>query len=111
MGTWKTKRNDTYPPLETTLTDADGLAVNLAGSTVAFIMRSTGDSSVKVQSAMAFVTDGTDGKVEYEWQAADTDEAGLFLAEYQVIYGSGEKQTFPTVGYDKVLIYGDLDDS
>ncbi len=109
MGTWKVKRNDTYPPLVTTLTDADDVAVNLAGASVMFLMRDISNSALTVRAAMSFVTDGSDGQVQYDWDPADTATAGMYIAEYEVTYATGEVQTFPTSGYDRVLIWGDLD--
>lgn len=109
MATWRHKRNDTYPDLTVTLKDSAGSAVDVSGATVKFIMRAVAESVPKVNAAMSFVTDGSNGQVKYEWLAADTDEAGMYWAEYQVTYAGGDIQTFPTVGWDRVLIYGDLE--
>lgn len=111
MALWKHKRHDTYPVLTATLSDAAGTAVDVSGATIKFIMRKVGETEPTVNAAMTFVTDGTNGQVKYTWQTGDTEDAGLYYCEYQVTYAGGEVQTFPTVGFDKVHIYGDLDDS
>ena len=115
MGTWKIKRNDTVPPFSTTLTDASNDVVDLTGATVKFIMKSQANGEVKVASTVTTGPGGaaldTTGVYEYAWTGADTDTAAEFWAEHEVTYPSGKKQTFPTVSYDIIIIYGDLDDS
>lgn len=48
------------------------------------------------------------GYVEYVWAAGDTDTAGRFVAEWRVVFTDGTVQTYPTVGFDNVLIEGEI---
>lgn len=48
------------------------------------------------------------GLVRYTWQPADTDTAGLFDAECQVLYSDGGIETFPEDGYISIDIKADL---
>lgn len=115
MGTWRIKRHDTYPPFSVTLYDADGIAVDLTGSTVQFVMRLEDVTTLKVDGAMTGPNGGAfdaTGVAEYPWVAADTDTEGTYLAEYQVTFpANAGKQTFPTKGYDRVIVGEDLDDA
>lgn len=78
-------------PAITQVISADGTPVNLSGATVVFRMRPVGSSDLKVDAAAAFVTDGTDGQVKYEWAALDVDTAGNYLV-WWVVTQSGETQ-------------------
>jgi hypothetical protein len=41
--------------------------------------------------------------VEYAWQVADVDTAGVFDAEWSLAYANGT-QTVPTSGYVSILV-------
>lgn len=102
------KQGDRSPAISSTL-EYDGEAVDLFGASVKFVMRlpgSTGDAKV---NASATVTSTDDGAVEYEWAAGDTDEAGLYIAEWIVTYAGGTQQTFPPDDYLYVLVKETLD--
>jgi hypothetical protein len=47
------------------------------------------------EGAADVVGDPTLGEVEYEWQPGDTDIAGNFLGEFDVLYTNGKTETFP----------------
>lgn len=116
------KANDRRPSIEATLGfQGSALPEALTGS-VTFIMRranlATGAGSTptvtedppKVDAA-ATIVDGALWKVRYDWLEGDTDEPGTYLAEWEVSFGDGAKQTFPTTGYHWITIYPDLDGS
>jgi hypothetical protein len=111
----KIKRHDTAPVFTATLTDSAGAVVDLTGATAVFHMRDESDSSLKIDSGAMTGPGGgaldATGVVEYPWVVGDTDRAGLFFAEVEVTYPSSRVQTFPVTGYDKVHIFGDLDDA
>jgi hypothetical protein len=99
------KRNDTAPAFEVTLT-ADDMAVDLTSSSVRFhMMNSAGD--VVIDAAATLVTPAS-GIVKYVWQTGDTDTAGRYKAEWEVTFTDSTIRTFPTPGYDKVRILGDI---
>lgn len=110
MSTWKIKRNDTAPAITKSLVDADGAVVDLTGATVAVLMRDTLDSALKINLAAATVVTPATGAVSYQWVTGDTDTAGLFELEWVVTFAGGTKRSLPATTYDRVMIYGDLDD-
>ena len=108
MADWTMKRNDTGPVITATLKDAAGAAVNLTTATqVKFKMRAVAPGSLKVDGT-ATVTNAAGGQVSYAWQAADTDTAGDYYAEWEVTFASGLIETFPNAGYITITIVADL---
>lgn len=100
MADFYIKRGDRLPKISSTLKDAAGAAVNLTGAAVKFQMKKIGASARKVDTAATVVGQAEDGKVEYAWGATDTDETGMFEAEWEVAIG-GLIQSFPN---DKHLL-------
>ena len=101
------KRGDTSPRLAKQLLDHDGAAVSLSGATVVFHMKD-GDGNVVVDGGAATVTDAAAGEVRYDWQAGDTDEAGIFYGEFEVTYADASVETFPNSGYLTIAITADI---
>ncbi|MGE0371946.1 MAG: BppU family phage baseplate upper protein [Gammaproteobacteria bacterium] len=100
------KRNDLLPEFVVQLLDGDRQPVDLAGSSVSFLMRLPDGSSAKVDAAATIVQEDA-GIVKYTWASGDTDTAGDYRAEWEVTF-SGKPQTFPNDGYDTVHILEDL---
>jgi hypothetical protein len=97
------KQQDTSPALESTITGSDGLPLNLLESDfVDFVMKKPDSNTVITRPAT--LTEPRDGVVVYEWGAGDTDESGIMLAEWQVHYADGSKESFPNVGYIEIHI-------
>jgi L-aminopeptidase/D-esterase-like protein len=107
MTTVTVKQGDTSPIIQNTLTDADGNAVDVTGATIRFHMfdRRTGEESI--DAAGAIVT-ATSGIVKYTWQAGDTATVGAYNYEWEVTYSDATVGTFPTSGYNLVIIEDDL---
>jgi len=104
-----TKQNDTTPPIEVVLTDANGFPVNLTGATVVFNMRVQPGGAVKVSgSAATIVGTATNGRVRYNLTASDRDTADVYEGEFQVTFAGGEIQTFPANGYIIIDIQDDI---
>ena len=101
------KANDEKPSIQATLA-AGGSPVNLAGATVHFILADKTSGTVKVNAA-AVIVDAAAGVVRYDWIAADTGAPGSYQAEWQVTWGDGGRQTFPTLTYHSVDVLADLD--
>lgn len=112
------KRNDTVP-LTATLRVA-GAPIDLQGATVRFHMRDSAGTLV-VDSAATVIqngdgSDGTKGRVKYEWVASDPDSgivgdtatAGVFSLEWEVTFADSTVRTFPTTHPTKLKIWGDL---
>lgn len=96
------KKGDTLPKLAATLKDSEGYPIVLSGATVRFKMRKEGTRTSKVD-AVATVVDAEEGQVEYAWQAADTDTAGQYEAEW-VITNGGNVQRVPNDRFFAVSI-------
>jgi len=99
------KQHDTLPILTAILKDANGVVINLAATTVTFKMGT--ENSTKITGATT-VTDTLNGAVKYEWQANDTDTAGIFLGEFEVVHASGKRETFPNNEPFRVVIRPDV---
>lgn len=102
------KRGDTSPSVTTTLTDENDQPVTLSASNVRFHMAHFTTMETKVD-APAEITAAETGDVRYAWDPADTDEPGLYFAEFEVTHTDGSVETFPNDGYITVYIGPDAD--
>lgn len=105
---FRIKTNDTGPVLSVTLTDANGNGIGLAGASARFHMKAFGATSLKID-APATITDDVNGVVQYNWAAGDTDTAGTYYGEIEILYGDATVETFPNNGYFTIIIKEDLD--
>lgn len=104
--TFYLKKGDTSPSLLYALIPED---TDLAGATVRFNMRARDGAAVKVNRAVSvIVTETVTPTVRYDWQAADTDTAGFYDAEFEVTYAGGAVETFPNSDFIRVQITGDI---
>ena len=102
-------QNDTGPALIATLVDEDGVVVDLTGvadASVRFHMidPSTATEKVDNNANTSVLAPATGGRVQYLWQAVDTDIAALFDGEIQVTFPGGQIITFPNYRYFTILI-------
>lgn len=94
-------RNDLLPVLTVTATYPDGTAVDLSSaSSPEFHMRLVGSSTLKVDGTATIESPATAGRISYAWAGTDTDTAGRYQAEFEVIL-AGKRLTFP--GPDQTL--------
>lgn len=100
------KRNDTAPPLEAQLIDAEGNAINLDMCGVRFIMRD-GFGRMNVNRP-ATIVDATQGLVRVDWQEGDTSVAGVMKCEFETTFTDGRIMTVPNDGYFLINIVEDL---
>lgn len=109
------KKNDTSPALEYQLLDASGNPIDLTNyNEVRFLMQQKDGSTLTIDGDTAgnvFVTDAENGKVKYEWKSVDTDEGGVFEAEWEVKYSNGSIETFPNTTFITIRINDDLSDA
>lgn len=72
-------------------------------------MRPRGGGTVVVDREAASIEgDPANGVVRYDWDAADTANAGRFEAEFEVTYSDGTVETFPNNDFIVVQIGGDI---
>lgn len=114
MADFVVKQGDTSPPFRATLQDGLGAAVDLQGATVRFVMRRRGSRLTKVAAAGVIEqvgngSDGSKGKIRYDWLTANTDTPGLYDAEAEVTFSGGKIETFPNLSHWIVYITDDLD--
>lgn len=102
------KQHDVGGVVRATLYNADGTPLDLTGATVSFIVASKPRGGSQLLKNAATVASAVDGTVTYTWQAGDTDIAGTFFAEWEVVYGTGEIASIPTEDYNRVIIAPDL---
>jgi hypothetical protein len=93
------KQNDLRPLFVVSLADnigePDEEVVNLTtAGTVVFNMRSSG-GAVKVSRGTCSITDAANGEVTYAWGTADTNTAGAYEAEVEVLWNDAKPETFP----------------
>jgi hypothetical protein len=105
---WVLKQGDVAPILTDTLTYSNGQPVNLTGATLTFIMRALSSSTPIALTGIAAITVPLTGKVSYTPTVGDTANAGMYMANWHVIFPSGESMTWPTEGYMSVLIEENL---
>lgn len=96
MAEFNLKRNDTLPYLDVRLKESSTEYTDLtvSGVTVNFTMKNFDTGVLKIDSASCSILNAAGGSVRYSWQDIDTDEAGVFLGEFEVIFPTGKK-TYP----------------
>jgi len=95
------KSGDTKEPLTLQLTDFNG-AIDLTNCEVNFKMSTSYFDLLLNQSAE--IVDPVDGQVKYQFNSAETSEAGYFYAAFEVTFPDFRKESFPKSGYLKVQI-------
>jgi hypothetical protein len=107
--TFYLKKGDTYPNIETILSDSSG-PVDLTGSTVDFIMSVANTGNLMIDKPANIVlpqTGGDIGKVYAEFETGDTDALGTYRVEWRVTFSNGKIATFPrgqTDNFNEVIV-------
>lgn len=109
MARHEIKRHDTRPYWPIALTFDDGTWPDLTGAVVSMICRERLNGTVKFKdSTTVVIIDAPNAEIEWHPLASHTDIAGGFDVEWEVTFLDGTQQTFPTVGYDRLTVIGDL---
>lgn len=106
------KANDLQPVYKVRHVDYNDDPINLIGATIYCTMKAE-DGTLKInrQTTGISITDGAKGEFQYTWQAGDTDTAGLYDIEFEIVPASGGKFTIPSSEMERaqILINADLD--
>lgn len=103
------KRNDTWPPVKTTLEEEIGgvkKAINLTGALKVTMWLKSPTGTV-IECVMA-VANASLGKVEYTWAAGDTKTSGEYKVEFEIEWSASHIQTVPNGSYNSILIVDDI---
>lgn len=102
------KQHASLPALNTVARDPNGDPVDLTGATGAtYKMHLVGDSTTVV-SGTADIIDAGAGELSYEFDPADTQISGAYLAQITVTFSGGKTQTFPYNENYLVIVEPDL---
>jgi hypothetical protein len=106
------KRNDTLPILKLQLIDRSCLGsripFDLTGVLSATFTMKNSCGDIKIMAKDAQIISYSGGVIQYNWQAEDTSDSGLFDAEFQLIYANGDRMSIPQIGAIKVEIENDV---
>lgn len=106
------KRNDTLPTLKLQLIDRSCLGsripFDLTGVLSATFTMKNSCGDIKIMAKDAQIISYSGGVIQYNWQAEDTSDFGLFDAEFQLIYANGDRMSIPQIGAIKVEIENDV---
>lgn len=96
QGNYYVKQGDTEPALVLYLEDRYGLIPSLSGKSIKFWGWSHASPIYDwLQDRDGSVYDASQGAVQMPWEAGDTDEAGTFHAEVELVSSGGRIETYP----------------
>ena len=106
------KQGDTFPNLETILSDENG-PVLLTGSVVTFRMGQKGVLFLEKLATIVTPQTGADiGKCYIEFETGETDIVGTYNVEWRVEFAGGKVATFPrsnsSSDFNKLVIKKDV---
>lgn len=105
------KQHDTWPPLDVTLSDANGPIDLTDASEVRLLMKGQKTSgAVTVDGVMTIDPDQVTntGHVTYDWVSPDTDVVDTYQTEFQITWTGGGIETVPNGDYNSIEIIADL---
>lgn len=117
------KIHDLLPTFRVALTETDHetdptggtqkpLDLTTAASVKMIMRQATTPFTVVIDAVAAVVEDPpTAGIVRYDWVTGDTDDAGLYQAEVEIVWPGLKKQTAPTESYWDIEMLADLNNA
>lgn len=109
MNVFPISSGDLEPVLTDTLLDADGVAVDLTGCTVRFLMWGA-DGTLKIDAPATVTGNPVDGGLQYTWVGTDTDEVGTWPSQWLVTRPDTKRFHAPTKGYVMIEIQRSVGD-
>lgn len=105
-------QNDRRPYLDAICTDSAGNPLDVsAASGKSFLLQRVSDGTLKATAGTIVAGPGggfAAGSVRYQWAVTDTSEAGDFRAEVEILWASGDSESFPAAGPVLVRITPDI---
>jgi len=100
------KKNDLQPNYYAQIKDSDGTVVVITDATIRCTMQNARTGALKIdrQDTGINISDGTNGKFEYQWQPGDTDTPGKYYIEFEVTPIVGGKFTVPASYEDRAVV-------
>lgn len=108
MADFSIKQNDTGPPLEAVLSDAEGPIDLSTATSVKLLLRGQKRIGAVTVSGVCTIVTPLLGEVKYTWVPADTIVADLYLAEFEIQWADGTIWTIPNDKYFYVDMLDDL---
>lgn len=106
------KQNDTLPVLRVCVFDFSNLTTripfDMTGATAVTFSMVDKYGNYKVAGASGSIQSSSGGTIQYDWSAADTNEAGKYRGEFQLHYNSGKRLSIPQQGYLNIEIPPDI---
>lgn len=103
--------NDEKSPIEDTLEDQDGNAVDISGQNEVeiHILKPDGTTISDNTAGNVTVDDGANGQVSYEFASGDLDQEGTYYYEWEVQFSASgaDAETWPSEGKGEPLIVSD----
>lgn len=105
------KQGDTRPKIVITLYSDSAKTSPVDLTNASTITLKVGDgTTLHVDKVMSIVGAATDGKVEYQWAAGDTDfDTGGYDMEVEVVWDDTTVATYPRDGFLSFTLSADLD--
>lgn len=108
MASFTIKKGDRLPALAAICKDSAGVVVDLTAATsVKFLMKNAQGGAVKVNT-VAVIASAAGGQVRYDWAAIDTDTAGTFQGEFEVIFPTALPLSFPNNEFITINVVSDV---
>jgi hypothetical protein len=101
-------QGDTEPVFGEQLEYSNGEHPDLTGATVTFVMRALTDERPLALTGKVNVLEAAKARINYAPSAADSAVPANYMANWDVVFAGGEKQTFPTSGYLWVQVQENL---
>jgi len=100
------KKNDLQPDYHAQIKDGDGMVVEITGATIRCTMQNARTGALKIdrQDTGINISDGINGKFEYQWQSGDTDTPGKYYIEFEITPTAGGKFTVPASYEDRAVV-------
>lgn len=108
MADLQLKQGDTSPALEMQCQDNSGDPKDISGGSVDFHFKEQGATETVISTG-ATITNGTEGRVKYQWQPDDTNiTPAIYEGEFEITYSDGYIETFPNTGNFTIEIVAEV---